>query len=274
MSAANNHLQNATQRQLFNYFIVLDFEAVFDSPQPKIMEIIEFPSVLIDATTMTVVGEFRQYVKPLLLPQLNSICVAKTGITQDMVDGSDPFPIVYGKYWNWLQQFGIVSTPFPHSKVAEGLPSSVSSIQGEEVAPLVSGPTLRAIFVTCGDWDIKTMMPTAFQNYHMTMSPEEALLFSQWVNIKDLFNGVYGTALTGMKPVLDYLNLPLEGHHHAGLDDCRNISKILDLGLVRQGVCIGATAIRTQGLSAKKIQCWKRMNGKLREREYHEGRIC
>jgi len=30
-----------------------------------------------------------------------------------------------------------------------------------------------------------------------------------------------------MDKMLEYLNLTLDGKHHSGIDDCRNISKIL-----------------------------------------------
>merc|ERR1711988_209823 len=59
--------------------------------------------------------------------------------------------------------------------------------------------------------------------------------FKQWINIKKLFQRVTGTKAGGMKAMLDSLGLRLEGHHHSGLDDSRNIARILAVLLQRGG---------------------------------------
>jgi inhibitor of KinA sporulation pathway (predicted exonuclease) len=38
---------------------------------------------------------------------------------------------------------------------------------------------------------------------------------------------VYKVKAGGMVNMLNYLNIPLEGRHHSGIDDTRNIAKIL-----------------------------------------------
>ncbi|WP_298139644.1 3'-5' exonuclease [Flavobacterium sp.] len=48
------------------------------------------------------------------------------------------------------------------------------------------------------------------------------------INVKVLFSDVYGLQKpTGMNGALHMLNLPLEGTHHRGVDDAKNIAKIL-----------------------------------------------
>ena len=65
--------------------------------------------------------------------------------------------------------------------------------------------------------------------------------------------------MTGMKPVLNYLNIYLQGTHHLGMDDVSNIAKII-FRLRQDGAIIKETAIRndTTGyvkyLMKKKIQ--------------------
>ena len=80
----------------------------------------------------------------------------------------------------------------------------------------------NSMFVTCGDWDLKTMLPKhcdylniSYPNY-----------FSAWANIKVLFSNAYGRNAGGMKNMLDALEIPLDGTHHRGIDDCYNIAKI------------------------------------------------
>merc|ERR1712151_1355728 len=70
-------------------------------------------------------------------------------------------------------------------------------------------------FVTCGDWDLKTMMPQQcdFAGCHV---PQR---FRQWLNIKDLFSSVLGKKGSAMPAMLEALKLELRGHHHSGLDD-------------------------------------------------------
>ncbi|MCO6175305.1 exonuclease domain-containing protein [Flavobacterium sp. NRK F10] len=53
-------------------------------------------------------------------------------------------------------------------------------------------------------------------------------LGSQHINVKELFAEVKGLhKKTGMNGALAILGLPLEGTHHRGIDDAKNIAKIL-----------------------------------------------
>lgn len=48
------------------------------------------------------------------------------------------------------------------------------------------------------------------------------------INVKVLFADIYGLQKpTGMNGALGMLNIPLEGTHHRGIDDAKNIAKIL-----------------------------------------------
>lgn len=53
-------------------------------------------------------------------------------------------------------------------------------------------------------------------------------LSQEHVNVKDFFSEIKGlTKKVGMKGALDILNIGLEGTHHRGIDDAKNIAKIL-----------------------------------------------
>lgn len=57
----------------------------------------------------------------------------------------------------------------------------------------------------------------------------------QHINVKVLFAETKGlTKPTGMNGALHILNVPLEGTHHRGVDDAKNIAKILHWCLQNQ----------------------------------------
>ena len=60
-------------------------------------------------------------------------------------------------------------------------------------------------------------------NRHGLAFPES---FEQHINLKKAFAEWKGIKPCGMKAALGILDLPLEGQHHRGIDDVRNIAKI------------------------------------------------
>ncbi len=78
-------------------------------------------------------------------------------------------------------------------------------------------------FVTCGDWDLKTALP-ANCNYLQLSYPD---YLKRWINIKSYFEATMRKRGSGMASMLQDLNLQLDGRHHSGIDDTRNIAKIL-----------------------------------------------
>eukprot|EP00746_Dinoflagellata_sp_MGD_P164890 gnl/MRDRNA2_/MRDRNA2_93829_c0_seq1.p1 gnl/MRDRNA2_/MRDRNA2_93829_c0~~gnl/MRDRNA2_/MRDRNA2_93829_c0_seq1.p1 ORF type:complete len:547 (+),score=89.45 gnl/MRDRNA2_/MRDRNA2_93829_c0_seq1:81-1721(+) len=183
-------------QQWFDFFIVLDFEATCDEgrpPQPQ--EIIELPLVLVDAKTLRVVDEFRSYVQPQHHRTLTTFCRNLTGIQQHQIDEAPSFRDAFQQACAWLEQHGLLRQE-RHS----------------------------AALVTCGDWDLKTMLPAQCKVAKLQKIPQ---LFREWVNIKKTYTAATGKHARGMTEMLDGLGLPLVGHHHSGLDDCRNIAQIL-----------------------------------------------
>jgi inhibitor of KinA sporulation pathway (predicted exonuclease) len=180
--------------------IILDFEATCDqgkSPKekpPRPQEIIEFPSLLIALDTGETVAEFEAFVRPVHHPQLTAFCTELTSITQQDVDAARPFPEVLADHQAWLQEHGLSES--------------------------------NALFVTCGDWDLKTMLPV--QCGASAMDPRSLPpIYHQWQNIKKMYCEVFEQRrVGGMKSMLNGLGLQLEGRHHRGIDDCRNIARI------------------------------------------------
>eukprot|EP00930_Biecheleria_cincta_P006068 TRINITY_DN107046_c0_g1_i1.p1 TRINITY_DN107046_c0_g1~~TRINITY_DN107046_c0_g1_i1.p1 ORF type:complete len:590 (+),score=115.83 TRINITY_DN107046_c0_g1_i1:114-1883(+) len=90
------------------------------------------------------------------------------------------------------------------------------------------------LFVTCGNWDVKTAIPRQCQKPPpgggVDMATQK-LLFSRWCNIKEAFREHFklseAAAPTGMRGMLRRLNIPLAGQHHLGMDDVSNLARVL-----------------------------------------------
>ena len=212
--------QRPKSAQALDYLVVLDFEATCQegrriSPQ----EIIEFPCVLLDCRTLTIVGEFHRYVRPVHHPQLTPFCTELTGITQEMVDKGDPIDTVFTDLEAWLVARGLVEAN--------------------------SGKKLKTfLFATCGDWDLKTALPI---NWSLAFPGKKRRLpayFDEWINLKVAFTKQYPKLKGGsMTKMLSSLKLELVGRHHSGIDDARNIARVAKK-MMQDGYVCKATSWR------------------------------
>ena len=178
--------------QKFDYFLVLDFEANGDHKIIKPMEIIEFPVLKVSAKTFETEAVFHHYVETAV-NKLCDYCTQVTGITQQMVDGQPRLDTILKQLDEWMKTEGLLQD------------------------------SVKSVFVTCGDWDLKTQLPreTAWHGYHL---PEYC---RAWINIKRPFEKVTGFRARGMMGMLKDLGIPHTGKHHSGIDDCKNIAKIV-----------------------------------------------
>ena len=190
----------ASQPAQFDFACVLDFEAVCeDGVRLFPQEIIEFPTVLYDIANRRIVDEFHTYVKPQVHTRLTPFCTDLTGITQETVDHGRLFEDVVASHLDWLRSHGL-----------------------DPQNP--SAPGHRFVYVTCGDWDLKSCLPPLLTYFKLASPP----CFAQWINIKKAFQAKYGVHPKGMTDMLRHLHLHLVGRHHSGIDDARNIAAILD----------------------------------------------
>jgi ERI1 exoribonuclease 3 len=198
------------------YVCILDFEATcFEGAKSndKPHEIIEFPSVLlqIEEKKVTKIDEFQEYCKPVINPKLSKFCTDLTGIGQETVDKADAFPNVFYRHYQWLQK---------HLKADD-----------------------KCVIVTCGAWDLNVMLPIELKKwstrfdffssnssnlalYRFVTNPPK--FYRNYVNIKQKFEEFYNDKAGGMPTMLKKLKLSLDGRHHSGIDDCKNISKIFE----------------------------------------------
>ncbi|GMT24416.1 hypothetical protein PFISCL1PPCAC_15713 [Pristionchus fissidentatus] len=187
-------------KQIYDYFLVLDFEATClqNAKMMPCQEIIEFPVAKLNSSTLEVDSIFHEYVRPTERPELSTFCTELTGIIQEMVDKSDPLPVVLNSFERWIDSEGLRNDSFA--------------------------------FVTCGDWDLQVQLrnEAAYKNLALPSH------FSSWINVKKSFCELTGTFPKGMKDILKHMNTELQGRHHSGIDDVRNIVEITRW-LVREG---------------------------------------
>ncbi|KAJ3304930.1 3'-5' exoribonuclease 1 [Kappamyces sp. JEL0829] len=187
--------------RLPEYYLVFDVEGTCDKDTrfDYESEIIEFPVVLIEAAKLEVVAEFHRYVRPILNPILSAFCTSLTGITQEMVEQAEPFHVVYSAFNEWLAQYA---------------------------AP----PFRSCLFCTDGPWDLRDFIEKEFV-YHGYDRPE--FMWSV-LDVRKAFTAALGTPSGNLSAMLTTLGLVFEGKQHSGIDDARNIARIV-LHLARSG---------------------------------------
>lgn len=253
-----NLLSSLESMHSYDYFAVLDFEATCDEPRgPSPQEIIEWPTVFVNRRTLQVDFEFHQYVRPVYHPKLTPFCTELTGITQSIVDAGKPFAETVCEFTSFLVKHQFLLPPIaPIAAVGQKKESDSKeeskSQNAEDCDPNLAdeneqsnvqlhgdyfmNPKRTFVFVTCGDWDLKTCFPV---QYSATLNMKDKIdgqfriakdahaFYKTWVNIKTVFESVHGEKGRGMSGMLQTAQLKLKGRHHSGIDDSRNIARLL-----------------------------------------------
>ncbi|TYI96329.1 hypothetical protein E1A91_D01G064100v1 [Gossypium mustelinum] len=173
--------------QNVDFLLVIDLEGK--------VEILEFPVLLIDAKSLSLVDFFHRV----------------------WHDTAQPFKEVMQQFEAWLSQHNLW--------------------EKEKGSRLT-----RAAFVTCGNWDLKTKIPQQCEVSGIKLPP----YFMEWINLKDVYLNFYGREARGMMSMMKQLEIPLLGCHHLGIDDSKNIARVLQRMLV-DGAFMQLTAKRNPG---------------------------
>lgn len=184
-------------QQSFEYYLVLDFESTCqEGTKIDPQEIIEFPCLLVRADDLCLVDQFHEYVKPVASPLLTNFCTDLTGITQDMIQNRDAFPDVLARFVSWYNSHGLDPS--------------------------------NATFVTCGQWDLVSMLPQQCK-YSGLEVPQmlDVGVSGEFVNIKLTYQYTTGKYGKGLMAMQSHLGLKFEGRLHSGIDDCRNILAVM-----------------------------------------------
>ena len=169
--------------------LVIDLEATCDDCDALAAD--EMEVIEIGAVWATAEGEvleeFQALVRPTLHPQLTEFCQALTGIEQAQVDNAQSFAQVAEKLASFAQRY-----------------------------------PKATMWGSWGKFDNKQIQRDCQR--HGVASPLPAL---SHVNLKRQFAKSRKIKEVGMARALQMVGLPLDGAHHRGLDDARNIAKLL-----------------------------------------------
>jgi len=183
--------------QMKKYYLVLDYEANCSADQIRDHEIIEFPGILVERETGFVISQFHHYVQMATHKKLSTFIKDMTHITDEQVNQGVTWKECLSLFEKWCVEHCV--TPD------------------------------NTTMVTCGDWDLKTMLPRQLLITNTMLSPFLTKLFGCWNNIKVSYVNTMkplNKRRCGMATMLEKLNLKLDGQHHSGIDDSRNIAKI------------------------------------------------
>lgn len=195
-----------------DFLLIIDFEATCEEKNPAGYphEIIEFPAVLISCENVDrpeIIDVFHSYVKPVINPTLSEFCKALTGIEQNTVDAADTFDKVLHSFEKWMQQRGM-------------------------------GLSKTFMIVTDGPFDMGRFMYLQCQQSGI----EFPACLRHWANLRKVFINFYKESfyafnnnqnqqntqrLPGLQTMLAKLDMDFEGHPHCGLDDAKNIARIV-----------------------------------------------
>lgn len=198
---SHNKLANDGTRtpQLYDCFLVLDFEATCEKPELATtfqQEIIEFPVYKVNGRSFEVEEVYHSFVKPVINTEITNYCSSLTGITQTDIENEDDLATVLKNFDQWMSDY-------------------------------VFSPQKSYIFVTSGDWDLKKMLPTECNHKNISMRD----YFFPYVNINKSFAftvGKWPRHGKGRLPaMLTMLGLPKSGEFHRGTSDCENIIEVM-----------------------------------------------
>ena len=189
------------------YLCILDFEATCDDPKKIANEIIEFPSVLLKwnnkNSKFEEISRFQEYCKPLHNVKLTDFCYQLTGITQKQVDKGSNFPDTLNRHYQWICKHVPELKEYPKK--------------------------LPVLIVTCGHWDMMTMMVDECKRWNITPPS----FYRYYINIKTVYQRV-NKHKGGLASMLKHSRLELLGRHHSGIDDSINTGRLAQ-SLVEDG---------------------------------------
>lgn len=259
-SSAVERVVNNTPRSHIDYFLVVDFEATCiefsdvhsfksDGVNKRIFEyeIIEFPVLMINSVTLKVESEFHCYIKPTINPILSDFCMNLTGITQSVIDEQGiTFEDAIQKLKEWMLKNnldGDDTCTNTYVFVTDGI---------FDINRFIHYEYQRRGWVMDEMWtryvDIKKLFTHNYvrhdflddfiyfsNNCHQTNEQPPIVQSSSNGNTNENENLMCNrVSIQNKKQInvniiemLKYFNMNFEGRLHSGIDDSRNIARIL-----------------------------------------------
>ncbi|CAN6201551.1 unnamed protein product [Urochloa humidicola] len=207
----NTSAADKVKPQKLDYLLILDLEGK--------VEILEFPVVMIDAQSMEFIDSFHRFVRPTAMSEQRITeyiegKYGKFGVDRVWHDTAIPFKEVLQEFEDWVGNHNLW-------KNERG------------------GSLNNAAFVTCGNWDLKTKVPQQCKVSKIKLPT----YFLEWINLKDIYLNFYSRRATGMMTMMRELQMPIVGSHHLGLDDSKNIARVVQR-MLADGAVMQITAKR------------------------------
>ncbi|KAJ3535068.1 hypothetical protein NMY22_g6655 [Coprinellus aureogranulatus] len=233
-------------KQTIDAFLVLDVEATCQQGTDfnYTNEIIEFPVCLMKwkdkgedalASQLEIVDEFRTFVRPTWRPTLTEFCTELTGISQGQVDSAPSFPEVINDLQKFLVKHGLITED--GQRLARFCWCSDGPYDIRDFA-------VKQCFISkirMPSWmqgDVLDVRSVVLQWTRLQAPPDRSKTKKQ--NAKRLFAGLTARSLN-IPAQLKALGLPeFDGRQHSGIDDARNIARVLT-ELARNGVSLQPT---------------------------------
>lgn len=168
-------------------------------PKNFFSEIIEFGIVVLDTKSFTIKEEYQSFVKPILFPKLSDFCIDLTTITQEEVDKAKTLAEVIKEVKQVYQKYDCVFASWGHYDKGQ-------------------------IKNVCERFRV----PFPFNDDHISLKHEHGKILMEKMKKKGKREEEYSRFERGVgmgRALKDY-KIHLEGTHHRGIDDARNISKI------------------------------------------------
>lgn len=184
----------------FDYFLVVDLEATCSNdgtiPREE-MEVIEIGAVMYSRKDMKVVDEFDTLVRPTRNPILSEFCEELTTITQNKVCEAPDFPEAFSMFVKWYESFN------PEEN--------------------------KILFSSWGEYDKNQLLrDCAFHGVKYPFGVKH-------LNIRKYFARSHGRKrLIGTRKALSSIGLKFRGTPHRGIDDARNIARLLENAIAKE----------------------------------------
>lgn len=173
-------------------YIIFDLEATcWENDRSKVNEIIEIGAVKLNEN-LEIIDTFSMFVKPTINPLLSEFCKILTSIHQEDVDKALIFSDAIKNFEKWI---------------------------------LLSGND--ALLLSWGYYDKNQILKESLEKKYSGKIIK--ILEEKHFSLKHQFAKIRRERTCGMARALEKLNLPLEGVHHRGIDDAKNITRIFKI---------------------------------------------
>lgn len=191
-------------------YVIFDLEATCGEGV-ETSEIIEIGAVKLNEK-LKVIDSYQAFIRPELHPMITYFCEELTSITQANVDSANTFDKVFPDFINWCESI------VPFSQYTDDFWLCSWGFYDKKM--LIQECDRHKIPHN----NFKNHISIKHQHGELLYAQEKAILEAAGrtpnSRLKQLKRGV------GMDGALKMLNIELEGTHHRGIDDARNISKI------------------------------------------------